>query len=334
MRRSAGTWALILAAGNGSRLSALSVDASGRSVPKQYCSLDGAASLLQSTIARAQSIAGFERTSLIVADEHRRWWWQAAQSLPAHNVVAQPRNCGTANGLLLQLLLVAEQDPEAEVVLLPAGHLVADEQLLAQALQQALAHVRVARSELVLLGMAPSEPDPDLGYIVPGMPDGCGAHTVRAFVDQPSRAEAARLIGRGALLNAYIIVARCETLLGMYAQALPDVLQSMQHALDCRNDRRKELAELYQRLPVLEFSRQVLDVVAKQALRVIAVPECGWMNLGTPRRLAEALSRCPYPQPQSQRDCRDGGTAVTWGFNYRRAADGSPANPRVAAAGF
>ncbi|MGB8693185.1 MAG: sugar phosphate nucleotidyltransferase [Steroidobacteraceae bacterium] len=283
MRRSPGTWALILAAGNGSQLSALSVDASGRAVPEQYCSLDGTASLLQGAIARAQSIAGRERTSLIVADEHRRWWWRASQSLPARNIVAQPRNCGSANGLLLQLLLVAEQDPEAEVVLLPADHLVADEQLLAQAVQQALAHVRAARSELVLLGMAPSEANPELGYIVPGMPDGCGAHTVRAFVDKPSRVEAERLIGGGALLNAFIMVARCDTLLGMYAQALPEVLQSMQRALDYHNDRRRELAELYQRLPVLEFSRQVLAVVDKQALRVITVPECpgGRVNLRT-----------------------------------------------------
>jgi mannose-1-phosphate guanylyltransferase len=332
MRRSSGTWALILAAGNGTRLSALSVDASGRAVPKQYCSLDGAASLLQTTIARAQSIAGRERTSLIVADAHRRWWWQASQSLPAANVVAQPHNCGTANGLLLQLLLVAEQDPEAEVVLLPADHLVADEQVLAQAVRQALAHVRAARSEPVLLGMTPSEPDPELGYIVPGMPDGCGAHTVRTFVDKPSRAEAERLIGRGALLNAFIMVARCDTLLGMYAQALPEVLQAMQRALDCRNDRRKELAELYQRLPVLEFSRQVLEAVDKQALRVIPVPECGWINLNTPHRLAEALSRNSYPEPQFHRECTEGGAAAP-GFNYQRAADGPPANPRAAAAG-
>lgn len=301
MRRSPGTWALVLAAGEGKRLSALTIDAAGRSVPKQYCSLDGAISLLQTTLARARSIAGPDRTSVIVAEEHRRWWWQTLQNLPVENIVVQPRNCGTANGVLLQLLHVSQQDPEAEVVLLPADHLVADEQVLAGAVRRALEHVRAAGAQAVLLGIAPTGPDPELGYIVPGLPDGQGAHTVRAFVEKPARAEAERLVGRGALLNAFIIVARCDTLVSLYAQALPEVLESMQHALDCRNDRRRALADLYRRLPVLDFSRQVLQVVGTPRLRVVTVPACGWSDLGTPASLAQALARYPPSRPQALR---------------------------------
>lgn len=40
------TWAVVLAAGDGSRLARLTTDAAGNSVPKQFCSLDGRASLL------------------------------------------------------------------------------------------------------------------------------------------------------------------------------------------------------------------------------------------------------------------------------------------------
>jgi mannose-1-phosphate guanylyltransferase len=331
MRRSAGTWALILAAGDGRRLSALTVDAAGRAVPKQYCSLDGAATLLQTTIARAQLIAGPERTSVIVAEEHRRWWWQTLQSLPIENVVVQPRNCGTANGVLLQLLHVAQQDPQAQVVLLPADHLVADEQVLAAAVRRALAHVRAVRSQAVLLGITPCGPDPELGYIVPGLPDGRGAHAVSAFVEKPARAEAERLVGRGALLNAFIIVARADTLVGLYAQALPAVLESMQRALDCHGDRRRALADLYQRLPELDFSRQVLQVVGKQALRVIAVPECGWSDLGTPASLARVLSRCPQPAPQSPRRDLGAHAGVDLALNYRRALGHQSSDLRASA---
>ncbi len=39
MQEEAGTWALILAAGEGSRLRSLTTTSSGTAIPKQFCSL-------------------------------------------------------------------------------------------------------------------------------------------------------------------------------------------------------------------------------------------------------------------------------------------------------
>jgi len=47
------TWALVLAAGDGSRLRSLTTDASGTAIPKQFCSLHGGNSLLLDTLRRA-----------------------------------------------------------------------------------------------------------------------------------------------------------------------------------------------------------------------------------------------------------------------------------------
>lgn len=46
-------WAVVLAAGDGTRLASLTSDDRGRSVPKQFCSLNGGGSLLHA----AQQIA-------------------------------------------------------------------------------------------------------------------------------------------------------------------------------------------------------------------------------------------------------------------------------------
>ena len=48
-------WAVVLAGGDGSRLSGLTRGPDGVVVPKQFCSLDGGPSLLQSAIDRAVS---------------------------------------------------------------------------------------------------------------------------------------------------------------------------------------------------------------------------------------------------------------------------------------
>ena len=146
LNEAAHTWALVLAAGEGRRLSALTTDGDGRVVPKQYCTLAGGSSLLQGATDRARSVAGADRVSVIVAAEHRRWWWRPLQDLPARNVVVEPRNCDTGNGILLQLLHIAEQDANAAVVLLPCDHVMIDESILTQAVDQALHYVRGART--------------------------------------------------------------------------------------------------------------------------------------------------------------------------------------------
>jgi mannose-1-phosphate guanylyltransferase len=201
------TWALVLAAGEGSRLRTLTTTHNGVAVPKQFCSLLGGPSLLQEALQRAETIAPRSRICTIVAAQHRRWWEGPLGSLPPRNVIVQPQNRGTAAGLLLPMLHIAARDPRARVVVLPSDHHVRDELILGRSLRQAVAMVemrRVARDDLA----------------------------------EPRKAIAT--------------------------------------------------AELYARVPELDFSRHVLEG-AQEWLRLMPVPPCGWSDLGTPKRVAEAL---------------------------------------------
>jgi hypothetical protein len=50
------------------------------------------------------------------------------------------------------------------------------------------------------------------------------------------------------------------------------------------------LLALYDRLPELDFSRDLLEGRAAD-LCVLRVPPCGWSDLGTPRRVGEIVKR-------------------------------------------
>ena len=56
------------------------------------------------------------------------------------------------------------------------------------------------------------------------------------------------------------------------------------------------LEGLYEELKERDFSRDILEG-QEQHLRVLAVPECGWSDLGTPERVAEALRTLAPPSP-------------------------------------
>jgi mannose-1-phosphate guanylyltransferase len=288
-----GTWAIVLAAGDGTRLSSLTTDERGDSVPKQFCSLNGGPSLLQGALQRARRIVPRERVCTIVARQHERHWRHMLWSLPARNVIVQPRNCGTANGVLLGLLRILERDPLARIVFLPADHYVHDEALLADSMRTAAKFITRDRDGLTLVGIEPDDIDIELGYIVPGDPVEDGIRRVAQFVEKPTVAFARDLIARGAVWNSFIFWAHATTLLALLRGRLPEIVEEMTNAL-ARDWRRDEgmpaLEELYERLPVVDFSRAIMQS-AESVLRVSIAPACGWTDIGTPRRVIQALRR-------------------------------------------
>lgn len=288
------TWSIVLAAGDGTRLASLTTDTRGVAIPKQYCSLHGEGALLQDALLRAQSVAPLERSCVIVAAQHRLYWRDLVSSLPKSNVIVQPRNRGTAHGILLAVLHILARDPQARIAFLPADHYVRDEAALARGLQHIASQLHTHHQELLLLGIEPDEADPELGYIVPEGVLGGGVRAVRQFVEKPQLHAARELLSRGALWNSFIFAAHGTALLELMRPRMAGIVDSMTRAVEqiarCGND--GPLETLYASLESVDFSRGIVEG-AESKLRVIAAPACGWSDLGTPQRVRETLRRLP-----------------------------------------
>jgi mannose-1-phosphate guanylyltransferase len=291
------TWAVVLAAGDGTRLAALTTDASGKSVPKQFCSLNGGSALIQETLQRARTIAAPEHVCAIVAQQHAPYWRWLLTSLPEHNVIVQPRNRGTANGVLLSVLSILQRDPLARIVFLPADHFVRDENALARALRDLVVSLNHNPEGLTLIGIEPEEADPELGYIMPGRMLHDGSRLVARFIEKPALRAAQELLRSRALWNSFIFGAQGATLLGLLRTQLGASVEDMATALarDAHSAGGPALAEHYEQLAAADFSRDVTQR-APHLLRVIRAPACGWSDLGTPRRVAEILRRITGPR--------------------------------------
>jgi len=300
MNTTGNTWAIVLAAGDGSRLHSLTMTESGIAIPKQFCSLRGGHSLLRAALQRAEAVASQESICVVVARQHKHWWSADLAGEPRTNIIIQPNNRGTAIGILLPLLHVMARDPDARIVLLPSDHHVRDEHVLAAALQRAVRELDARRDRVLLLGMPPQEADPDLGYIVPGSVDGPALWTVSRFAEKPNTPLARVLIDAGALWNTFIVAARAQALLEVFVQRIPQIVAEMRLAIDqnqCTGDVTDAAIDLYRDLPDINFSRQFLQY-SESRLRVLGVDDCGWSDLGTPKRVADTLRRLPTPHGQ------------------------------------
>jgi len=293
-------WAVVLAAGEGTRLRSLTTDSSGVSTPKQFWSLDGGPSLLQLAVLRAERQAHETRITSILARDHERWWRDDLSGLPSANLFVQPENKGTAAGVLLPVLGILERDPEARLVVLPSDHFIGVEGVLARSVSHALRHLDDEPGQLTLLGIEPEEPDPQLGWIVPS--GGAGAEQprpVERFVEKPEERIAREVMRLGGVWNSFIFVAAARTIVEMFESRLPDTLDLLRRG----NADAEELDRIYSELAPADFSRDLLQG-SEDRLRVLAVPRCGWSDLGTPdrvRRCVRGLNAVGSPESWQER---------------------------------
>lgn len=283
------TWAVILAAGEGTRLASLTCDQGGNHVPKQFCSFSSDHPLVEDAVQRALYVAKPERICVVVADQHRQYWKTALPEIKAVNFIVQPNGRGTANGVLLATLSIFQRDPDARIIFLPANHYVRDEAALGANLQKAATLIKHRKNSLVLVGIKPESADCELGYIVPGAAnDDDGGLQVDRFVEKPEELLARQLLAKGAVWNSFIFAATATTLLNLIRRRTPDTTDKMSIAL--QSDAQpggawQALANLYQTLPTVDFSHDILEG-AETALCVVTAPACGWTDLGTPKRVA------------------------------------------------
>jgi mannose-1-phosphate guanylyltransferase len=287
-----GLWSVVLAGGEGARMRRVVSETYGVDIPKQYCSFRGKQPLIRQTISRALRLTPRERVVTVVSAEHRRWWEAELDDLPRNNVVVQPCNRGTACGVLLPLVQVLLRDPHAFVVLFPSDHYVEDEAVLTRIVKRAVRVARRSPDSIVLLGVRPDAPDHDYGWIEPTVTTYAGAHWVLSFVEKPVPEIARDLEARGALWNSLVTVAQGLTLLAAFKAAFPELVRRFGAAIvsgDPGGDEER-LVSLYEGLPMLDLSRDLFESDSR-SLRVLAVPPCGWTDLGTPERVARCLER-------------------------------------------
>jgi mannose-1-phosphate guanylyltransferase len=284
-------WVVILAGGDGRRLSSLTANADGVSTPKQYWSLNGGPSLLQLSQRRALGLVPRTRIVTVVTEAHRRWWEPELSPLGRLKVVVQPSNRGTGIGVLLPLLVIAKSDPEASVICLPSDHYVEHEDLLAEFLRQATAPETLDGDKLTLLGMFPNAPDSGFGYLF--SPDsGIGMRPVHRFIEEPDRNIATALIRAGGVWSSGIVAGRISQIIDLYPQHTQDLVLELKAIVERWPTSRVPTAELalwYQSHAALDFSRDVLQQ-HPQRLQFLTVPACGWADVGTPTRLVATLA--------------------------------------------
>jgi len=289
-------WAVILAGGDGTRLQSMTRVISGDNRPKQFVPVIGGSTLLTQTRRRVALSIEPNQTLIVVTQKHRRFYEPLAHEISPNLLVEQPMNKGTAPAILYALLRVATKSPKAVVALFPSDHFFADDEEFMSHIDVAIDAVEVQPATVMLLGITPTTPETEYGWIEPQPSILASAQKsitrVRKFWEKPSSNLATSLMSRGCLWNSFVMVGRVDALLQMTRAALPEMFtafETVTPAFETASEH-KALAELYSQIEDSNFSHEVL-AVRPDDLMVLRVGDVGWSDLGEPNRVLSALAR-------------------------------------------
>ncbi|HEX5353175.1 MAG TPA: mannose-1-phosphate guanylyltransferase/mannose-6-phosphate isomerase [Rhodanobacteraceae bacterium] len=215
---------VILCGGSGTRL----WPASRESHPKQLLSLLGGATMLQATMHR---LDGFDAlpvaAPLVVGNEQYRFLiaeQMHATGLDNAQLVLEPVGRNTAPALTLAALLAESDGADPLLLVMPADHIIADEQAFRAAVAAGLE--AATGGAFVTFGVAPTRAETGYGYLRRGTPNPKrhGIFELAAFVEKPDLATAERYVKDGSYLwNSGIFLMRASAWLNAVAKLQPGI---------------------------------------------------------------------------------------------------------------
>jgi mannose-1-phosphate guanylyltransferase len=289
-------WAVILAGGDGTRLQSMTRTISGDDRPKQFVPVIGGSTLLDQTRSRVALSVSPGRTLFVVTEKHRRFYQSLTQSVSQSLLLEQPANKGTAPAILYALMRVAAKSPKAIVALFPSDHYFADDEEFMSHVDLAFDAVQVQPEMVTLLGITPSAPETEYGWIEPqrsilgSLPR--SITRVSRFWEKPDANVARSLMDQGCLWNSFVMVARVDSLLRMTRSALPEMVSQFLSIMPTFETlaERKALQAVYSEIPESNFSHEVL-AARPEDLTVMRVGDVGWSDLGEPARVLATLAQ-------------------------------------------
>lgn len=191
------TYVLILAGGSGTRFWPLSRN----NKPKQLLNLFDDETLIEKTVNRLSGLVPKEHIYILTNELQRPKILEVLADFPSGNVFSEPEKRDTAPAVALGVGLIAAQNPEATMMVLPADQLINDTEAFHSIMTDAVFAAKQSDA-IVTVGIKPTWPSSSFGYIERGEEVSLENVTsvvreVKRFREKPDTKLAENFIARG-----------------------------------------------------------------------------------------------------------------------------------------
>lgn len=196
--------------------------------PKQFLDVaDTGETFIRQTYNRFLKLIPKENILIVTASRYRDLVKEQIPEICEENLLLEPYSRNTAPCIAYATYVLLKRNPDARVVVSPSDHIIDNEDLFVETIKKAFDYVE-AHDVLMTLGVIPTRPDTNYGYIQAyGGKDACRngePMPVKTFTEKPDKAIAQILISTGEFFwNSGLFVWKADTIRKEMERYLPEV---------------------------------------------------------------------------------------------------------------
>jgi mannose-1-phosphate guanylyltransferase len=185
--------------------------------------------MIQDTVKRLKSLVDSEKIYIITNEMQRPGIEEQLEQIPKENIIVEPFGRNTAACIGLASILIQLKDKDSVTFVLPADHIIKEEQEFQNTLVNA-ANFAFESKGLVTIGIIPSRPETGYGYIqIDESQVKANVYQVYTFAEKPNYSTAVRFLESGDFLwNSGMFIWRTDTILNEIKELMPDLYDGLQ----------------------------------------------------------------------------------------------------------
>lgn len=279
MARFDSSFAVIIAGGRGERF----WPRSRFKKPKQLLPIVGTETMLQVTVKRIEPLIPLKRVYVVTGQKLEEEVRKQLPGLPQGNVICEPVGRNTAAAIGLAAVSIGKIDRSAAMAVLPADHLVLEEEKFLRCLKVAI-KIAEERESLVVFGIKPDRPETGYGYIKSGEKigeqEGIEIYNADEFVEKPDEKRARQFLeSRRYYWNGGIFVWTYEVIMRQIEKHMPDLFRGLERIKNAEPAKLKEtIAEVYGNLEDISIDYGVME---KAEQKVMVRGDFRWDDIGS-----------------------------------------------------
>jgi mannose-1-phosphate guanylyltransferase len=240
--------------------------------------------MLQKTVDRLKQLVDPEQIYIITGKVYYEIVRDQVPEVPAANIILEPIGRDTAAAIGLSATAISRSDPTGVMIVLPADHYIADEELFCEVMRSAVT-AAAPGEHLVTMGITPSRPETGFGYIAHSKQhkiiEGNPVYAVDKFTEKPDYETALRYLASGNYYwNSGIFIWRVDLILRLIEQHLPLLYAGLRQIDSAFGTGRYDstLLEIFTDLPKISIDYGVMEKVDN----VLVLPgNFGWDDVGS-----------------------------------------------------
>ena len=277
------TYVVIMAGGSGTRFWPFS----RVEKPKQFLDVLGVGqSLLQMTFDRFKATTAASKIYIVTNSKYKDLVVAQLPEMKEDQILLEPFQRNTAACIAYACYKIGHADPEANVIVSPADHIVFKEDIFNGILGQALASA-ATDNNLVTIGVKPNRPETGYGYIQYVEDEKSEIKKVKTFTEKPAKELAEKFIESGDFVwNAGIFVWSIKAIKKAFIEFLPEMDETFKAiSKDFYTGKEQEAVDTaYAQCKNISIDYGIME---KAENVYVVLGDFGWSDLGSWRSLTD-----------------------------------------------